>query len=149
MAGKLPTDAFDVYMSLGPSRSYQAVADHFGVSKRAVTNRATKERWQQRSGELEAKARQGAEQRLVETLEEMNTRHLRSLRVVQARAIEALRNHPLESAMDAVRALDISIRQERVIRGEPGDRTTVQLEEIVRREYSRWMTGGEEENANG
>lgn len=149
MAGKIPPDAFDVYMSLGPGRSYQAVADHFGVSKRAVTNRATKERWQHRAGELEAKARQGAEQRLVETLEEMNTRHLRSLRVVQARAIEALRNHPLESAMDAVRALDISIRQERVIRGEPGDRTTVQLEEIVRREYSRWMTGGEEENANG
>ena len=149
MAGKLPTDAFDVYMSLGPARSYQAVADHFGVSKRAVTNRATKERWQQRAGELEAKARQGAEQRLVETLEDMNTRHLRSLRVVQARAIEALRNHPLESAMDAVRALDISIRQERVIRGEPGDRTNVQLEEIVRREYSRWMTGGEEVKGNG
>lgn len=149
MAGKLPTDAFDVYMSLGPARSYQAVADHFGVSKRAVTNRATKERWQQRAGDLEAKARQGAEQRLVETLEDMNTRHLRSLRVVQARAIEALRNHPLESAMDAVRALDISIRQERVIRGEPGERTSVQLEEIVRREYSRWMTGGEEVNANG
>lgn len=149
MAGKLPTDAFDVYMSLGPARSYQAVADHFGVSKRAVTNRATKEHWQQRAGELEAKARQGAEQRLVETLEDMNTRHLRSLRVVQARAIEALRNHPLESAMDAVRALDISIRQERVIRGEPGERTSVQLEEIVRREYSRWMTGGEEVKGNG
>lgn len=143
MVRKLPTDAFDLYMSLGPGRSYQAVADHFGVSKRAVTNRAAKERWQQRASELEAKARQGAEQRLVETLEDMNTRHLRSLRVVQARAVEALRKYPIESAMDAVRALDVGIRQERVIRGEPTERTAVQLEELIRREYSRWMTGGE------
>ena len=139
MAGKLPKDAFDVYMSLGPARSYQAVADHFGVSKRAVTNRATKERWQQRATEIETKARQGAEQRLLETLEDMNARHLKSLRVVQARAIEALRGMPLESAMEAVRALDISIRQERLIRGEPSERTALQVEEVIKREYQRWM----------
>ena len=140
MAGKLPSDAFEVYMGLGPDRSYQAVADHFGVTKRAVTNRATKERWQQRASELEAKARQGAEQRLVETLEDMNTRHLKSLRAVQARALEALRSYPLQSAMEAVRALDMGIRQERLIRGEPSERTAVQLEEVIKREYSRWMT---------
>lgn len=149
MARKLPKDAFDVYMSLGPSRSYQAVADHFGVTKRAVTNLATKESWQQRAAELETKARQGAEQRLVETLEDMNTRHLKSLRVVQARAIEALRAMPLQSAIEAVRALDIGIRQERLIRGEPSERTSVQLEEIIRGEYSRWMTSGGEEESHG
>ena len=143
MARKLPKDAFDVYMSLGPARSYQAVADHFRVSKRAVTNRAAKENWQQRAAEIEAKARQGSEQRLVETLEDMNTRHLRSLRVVQARAIEALRGMSLESAMDAVRALDISIRQERLIRGEPSERTALQVEEVLKREYQAWMVGGE------
>jgi transposase len=139
MAGKLPSDAFEVYMGLGPDRSYQAVADHFGVSKRAVTNRATKERWQQRAAEIEAKARQGAEQRLVETLEDMNTRHLKSLRVVQARALEALRAMPLQSAMEAVRALDVSIRQERLIRGEPSERTALQVEEVIKRQYERWM----------
>lgn len=149
MARKLPTDAFDAYMSLGPGRSYQAVADHFDVSKRAVTNRATKERWQQRATEIETKARQGAEQRLVETLEDMNTRHLKSLRVVQARAIEALRAMPLQSAIEAVRALDMGIRQERLIRGEPSERTSVQLEEIIRGEYSRWMTSGGEEESHG
>lgn len=149
MARKLPADAFDVYMSLGPGRSYQAVADHFGVSKRAVTNRATTERWQQRATEIETKARQGAEQKLVETLEDMNTRHLKSLRVVQARAIEALRAMPLQSAIEAVRALDMGIRQERLIRGEPSERTSVQLEEIIRGEYSRWMTSGGEEESHG
>lgn len=139
MARKIPKDAFDVYMSLGPGRSYKAVADHFGVSKRAVTNRATKEKWQERATEIETKARQGAEQRLVETLEDMNTRHLKSLRVVQARAVEALRGMPLQSAMEAVRALDLSIRQERLIRGEPSERTALQVEEVIKREYQRWM----------
>jgi hypothetical protein len=52
----------------------------------------------------------------------------------------------LESAMDAVRALDIGVRQERLIRGEPSERAAVQVEEVIRREYSRWMTvdGGDE-----
>ena len=44
MARKIPTDAFMYYFSMGASRSYQAVADHFHVSKRAVVTLATKEK---------------------------------------------------------------------------------------------------------
>ena len=139
MATKLPQDAFQFYLGLGPDRSYQAIADHFGVTKRTVTNRARRDEWQKRMAEIEAKARQGAERRMVETLEEMSSRHIKSLRIIQARALEALRHMPLESAMEAVRALDIGIRQERLIRGEPSERTAINVEEVVRREYSRWM----------
>ncbi|MCA8976717.1 MAG: hypothetical protein KDC98_18490 [Planctomycetes bacterium] len=152
MAAKLPKDAFEYYVSLGDGRSYQAVARHFAVTKRAVTNRARKEEWQQRVAELEAKARQGAEQRLAEALEDMNGRHIKSLRIVQARALEALRDMPLQTAMEAVRALDVAIRQERLIRGEPSDRTAIQVEDVIRREYSRWLTvegDNVEEASNG
>lgn len=148
---RIPPDAFEIYMSLGPDRSYQAVADRLGVSKRAVTDRAAKERWKEKVDQIEAKARKGAEQRMIETLEEMNSRHMKSLRLVQARAIEALRGMTLESAMDAVRALDLAVRQERLIRGEPSERAAVQVEEVIRREYSRWMTvdGGDEKQEGG
>ncbi len=139
MARKLPHDAFEFYVSLGADRSYQVVADHFGVTKRAVTNRGRQESWQSRVAEIEAKARRGAEQRVVETLEDMNTRHMKSLRIVQARALEALRKMPIETAMEAVRALEIGIRQERLVRGEPSERTAINVEEVVRREYARWM----------
>ena len=139
MAGRLHPDSFEFYIGLGPDRSYQAVADHYGVTKRAVTKRAAKERWQQRLAELEAKARRGAERKVLETLEEMNTRHIKSLRVIQGKALEALRSMPLATAMEAVRALEMAIRQERVIRGQPSDRTAVSVEEVVRREYERWM----------
>ena len=72
--------------------------------------------------------------------------------IIQARALEALRHMPLESAMEAVRALDIGIRQERLIRGEPSDRTAIQVEDVIRREYSRWIVaenGDQEEVGHG
>ena len=139
MAMKLPSDAFDCYVNLGPGRSYQAVAEQFGVTKRAVTKRASQEGWQKRVHDLEAQARHNAEQRTLESLEEMNVRHLKSLRVIQGKALEALRNMPLATAMEAVRSLDLAVRQERLIRGEPSDRTAVSVEDVIRREYDRWM----------
>ncbi len=54
---KIPTDAFDHYFSLGPGRSYQQVADQYGVTKRAVTALAKRESWQARLAEVEEKAR--------------------------------------------------------------------------------------------
>jgi hypothetical protein len=139
MVNRIPPDAFHYYLGLGPERSYQLVAKRYAVSKRAVTKLATRERWQDRVAEVEAKARAGAEQKALESLESMNLRHLRSLKVVQGKALEALRSMPLSTAMEAVRSLDIAIRQERLIRGEPSDRTAVSVEEVIKREYQRWM----------
>lgn len=139
MSGRIPPDAFDLYVGLGADRSYQRVADEFGVSKRAVTKLAARERWQEHVVALERKAREGTEKRALESLEGMNLRHLKSLKVVQGKALEALRSMPLSTAMEAVRALDMAIRQERLIRGEPSDRTAISVEEVIRREYERWM----------
>jgi len=139
MSRRLPHDAFQHYLGLGAGRSYQQVADKFGVSKRAVTKLATREDWQRRIEELERASRERTEQKVLETLEDMNVRHLRSLRVVQAKALEALRSSHLSTAMDAVRSLDLAIKQERLIRGEPSERAAISLEETIRREYERWM----------
>ncbi len=145
MSGKIPHDAFQLYFGLGLERSYQQVADHYGVSKRAVTKVATQGGWQSRVAELEREARERAEKKTLETLEGMNLRHLKSLRVVHGKALQALRSMPLGSAMEAVRALDLAIRQERLIRGEPSDRTAISVEDVIRREYERWMAPGPSE----
>ena len=137
---KIPQDAFSFYFGIGPGRSYQKVAAKYDVTKRAVTKLAAKEGWQARLNELERKARQSANTKALDSLEAMNDRHLKAVRVVQGKALEALREIPLDKAISAVRALESAIRQERVILGEPGDRTAVDMEERIRGEYERWMT---------
>ena len=89
--------------------------------------------------ELERQAREKTEEKYVESLEAMNERHLKTLRVIQGKALEALKRFSLSSAMEAVRALDLSIKQERVIKGEPSERTAVNIESVIRKEYERWM----------
>ena len=72
MTKRLRHDAFSFYVSLGPERSYAQVATKYGVSKRAVTHKAGKEKWQQRAAEMEERARKAADEKLQESLEEMH-----------------------------------------------------------------------------
>ena len=140
MRRKLPPDAFSFYVSLGVNRSYQAVGKHYGASKTSVSKLAIKEGWQKRVLEIEARARAASDEKAAETMEAINSRHLKAMRVVQGKALEALKTMSLADAMDAVRALDMAIRQERLILGEPTDRSAVNIEEVIKREYERWMT---------
>ncbi|MBK7878812.1 MAG: hypothetical protein IPJ77_24395 [Planctomycetes bacterium] len=139
MNRKLPTDAFDFYFSLGPGRSYQLVAEKYGVHRRTVTALAGREGWQARIVELERRARERTDTKVVETIEAMQQRHLKSLQAVLGRVLEVLCAMPLSSAMEAVRAIEMVIRQERLVRGEPTDRAALEVEELIRREYDRWL----------
>lgn len=145
MNRKLPVDAFDFYYALGPSRSYKAVAEKFGVNKRSVTALALREQWQSRIVELERRAREKSDTRVIETIEEMQTRHLKTLSAVYAKALETLKRLPIDTGMQAVKAIEMVIRQERVIRGEPSDRNAVDVEQLIKREYALLMTGDADE----
>ena len=48
MIRKIPEEAFEFYVGLGPHRSYQAIADHYGVTKRAITKVAVRDGWTER-----------------------------------------------------------------------------------------------------
>lgn len=148
MKRRIPIEAFQFYVSLGAGRSYQAVADKYGVSKTAVVNCAEKEQWQERLVNVEREARQRSDQRAIETIEAMNARHLKTMQVIQGKALEALRVISLDSAIDAVRALDMSIRHERLIRGEPSERTAVSVEDTIRKHYERWMSEEEADDSS-
>lgn len=69
----------------------------------------------------------------------MNARHIKVLRFIQGKAIDALKSMPLESAMDAVRAFTLSVQKERLIRGEPTDRNALDIEQLIKREYAMLM----------
>lgn len=140
MARKIPPDAFSFYFALGPGRSYQAVAREYGVSRQAVAKHAEREGWAARLKEMDQKTRERAEQKAMETVAEMNERHLKIAKVIQGRALEALRQMPLQKAIDAVRALGVSIDIERRVRGEPEDAAGQDIEAIIRREYEDWTS---------
>jgi transposase len=146
---KLPGDAFEYYFALGPARSYRAVADHFGCSKTTVGNTATRENWAGRIAERERKAQEKVEERAIETLADVRSRHLKMVRTVEAKALEGLRQLPLETGMECVRALDMALKAERLILGEPTERHATDIEAIIKREHERWLVWTRPEEAEG
>lgn len=136
---KLPADAFNFFLGLGSTRSLQAVAAHFGVSRQAVAKRAQREDWAAMVAKADAEVRDRGRQDVLESMHAVNERHLKTLQVIQRKALETLKAMPLGSAIDAVRALDLAIRQERVVRGEPSDRNAISVEDVIKKEYERWM----------
>lgn len=137
---KLGADAFDYYASLGAERSFERVARRYKVDKRTVTRRAKDEDWSGRLAAIETKAREASDKKIEDALVEMRERHLKTLKAVSLRAVEALQRYPLNSAMEATRAAEIAIRLERLIAGESTERAEVSVEEIYRQETRRWLT---------
>jgi hypothetical protein len=144
---KIPQDAFEFYFSLGPERSYEQVAGRYGVTKRAVTKLAARERWQERLEKVEAEARSRSDQKKVEALEAAKERHMQALRPGPREGDRgpARDAHRLDSPADAIRAIGLAVREMRVELGEPSDRTAVTVEEAIKREYARWMVPAPEE----
>jgi hypothetical protein len=144
MRNRLPLDAFQFYYALGEGRSYQAVADKYGVTKRAVAKLAAKEQWQQQIAELDQGVRTKLETSCRESIEAMTERHMKQIRAIQGRAVEALRAMPLDTAMEAVRALALAMKEERALRCGP-DGEGEDVEAIIKREYERWMVRVDDE----
>jgi len=137
---RLPDDAFQQYVNLGPARSYDTLAQRLGVAKRSITRLAARERWQQRLVRIETEARERLDEKMVETMEAVNARHLKIFRAVLAKGLQALQTTPLSTAEAAVRAIEVAVRGERLVLGEPTDRNAVSIEDVIKREYERWMT---------
>ncbi len=141
---KIPLEAFDFYAALGPRRSYRAVAERFGVSKRGVTKHAAKEGWPARLMKIEEEARIKADERAVDALQEMNERHTKIAKALQGKALQALQDMPLKNTRDMIRALDLGVRQERLILGEPTERHA-SVEETTKREIDMLLVAEEED----
>ena len=145
---KLPQEAFEYYLELGMDRSYQSVADHFGVSKVAVVNRGKKERWQDRLRNLERRSRERSEHKALDDMDAVRQRQLKAARYVQTRALEAMRTLPAEKAARLASALSVGWKHELLLLGEPTERQS-NVEEIIRREYEEWMSPEEDDGAEG
>ena len=71
---------------------------------------------------------------------------MKALRLVFGKGVEALRGMAIDTPADAMKAIQLAIREMRVALGEPTDRTAISVEETIRREYERWMVVEEQES---
>ncbi|NUP96096.1 MAG: hypothetical protein HUU28_08020 [Planctomycetaceae bacterium] len=138
MNRKIPPEAFLYYVNLGPTRTYEAVAEHYGVSRRGVADFAKRERWQERLAELDERARERTDSAALESITTMNERHLKIAKFMQGKGLEALQSGKMELLGRATRALSVGIELERLVRGEPTERVD-NMEHIARRECERWL----------
>ena len=142
---KIPPEALTYYVGLGAGRSYQKVADKYGVSKRAVTKLAAKERWQEKVAEIEHQARESAEEKAKSEIEAAYAQQIVGVKLLFRRGVEALKTMAIDNPADATRAIQVACREWRAAMGEPTDRTAIEIDEKIRREYERWMTVAEPE----
>lgn len=144
MVGHPPADRqdmFQYYVSLGDTRSYQRVADHYGVQKNTVTRIAIQYEWLARMKVIEAEARRDADRKLAEMRTEMHERHMKLAKFVQSKAVQGLQSHSFDNARDASRALVDGVKLERTVAGESTDNHTVSIQAITRREVESLVTG--------
>ncbi len=125
---KLGEDAFQYYVSLGAGRTYQAVAARFSVAKCTVVAAAKRENWPERLAKIEREAQANADLKLQETVEATKLRHAKMLRAMAARAAKGLQDYPLNSGMEAIKAAEIVIKLERILMGEPSERTAIDIQ---------------------
>lgn len=149
---RVPDDAFAYYVSLGPDRSYRAVAEKYGLTKRGITRHASANDWPSRLAKIEREARERSDQKLSQALDDIRARHLKTLRAMNARALEALRQYPITDGMDAMKAAEMVIKLERLIIGEPSERTALSVEEVTRQEMRELLVvddGGDGDDSSG
>src|SRR4051812_7830126 len=114
---KIPPEAFDLYVSLGHTRTYQQVADKYKVTRRAVQKVADRDNWGERLDAIEREAQERAEKALTESVAEVRVRHLKMLKGMAGRAVKAIAEHPLNSGMEGIKAAEVVIKLERLIAG--------------------------------
>ncbi len=137
-ARKIPQgDAFCLYVGLGHVRSYAVVAKHYGVGTRAILFLAKRYRWAERLREIEALAEERQREHTVTLCIEARERHLKALKILQGKALAGLRDNSARSVAESTKALETSIKLERLILGETTSNTNVSVEERAQREVDQ------------
>ena len=149
MTQRIPSGAFGYYVSLGEERSYEAVAEHYGVSKRSVTRVATKENWAERLAKIESEANARVDEKLASDLEEMKLRHRKILRAMATRAAQAIAAYPLTDGMEGIKAAEAVIKLERLLAGEATERNELSVEQVILKEFAQLMVPAEGNGALG
>lgn len=97
---KIPDNAFALYARMGETRSHRRIAVEFGVTKRAVTKCAKRERWRERLQAIEAASRFAEDHEHARAIAESVVILRRAIIDFVPRVIEWLEKRPCRSALE-------------------------------------------------
>lgn len=119
--------AYEYWFSLD-KRSYRKVAKQFNVSITAVANWARTFNWEERAREGNQKILEKTEEKVTDTIAEMNIRHINFAKSVLEEIKEEIKKFKPTSLYDLVRIGEIVIKIERIARGEATERQEVKAD---------------------
>ncbi len=131
----------DYYTKTPPGRSgkgpgLRKVAETYNLSPTTINARSKKENWVEKRKQFWLKTDAKTEEKIIEAISDMNVRHLRQYKVLQDKGLDRLEGVRIEKDRDAISAVDIGIKGERVIRGEPSE--VAELDIVFRvKEYGK------------
>jgi hypothetical protein len=111
-------DAFNYWYML-PKRSNGPVAKKFGVTETSVRKWRHKLNWDARALKRDKALKEKEDKQAVESIADMNARHVKEYKMLQGKALERLTRARIEKDRDAITALDTGIKGERMAKGEP------------------------------
>jgi hypothetical protein len=104
---------FVQFVSMGAGRRYGALAKETGVPTSELIRHASKFLWRERIALIHSEVNTRTHEDLVESLADVNKRHVTKLKALQEKAFEFLDKHPLVKAQDAIKLVGMAIKMER------------------------------------
>lgn len=144
--------AFEYWYRLSP-RLMEPVAKKFGVAVSSISNWSAAFGWQLRARDRDLEVRAKTDEKAIETLAQVNVRHIRDAQLIQFEAKKHLIRAKKGSFKDSVLALKEGILLERLAKGEateitklPGQVTLIDIREAIREESKGQKEKKEKEN---
>lgn len=132
-------EAFTYFCSLGGSRTYAKVAEQYGVSDRTVEKWGADGNWQRRAREWDKIQIEQERELLAEEVRKVAKEQLSMAKFIRHKAFHDLKTLDFEDANGAVKAIEMAMKQERLILGEPSERAEVSVKEEIQQAYDRWL----------
>lgn len=104
---------FVQYVAMGSSRRYGALSKETNVPTSELIRHATKFLWRERIALIHSEVNTRTHEDLVESLADVNKRHVTALKGLQAKALKYLEEYPLTKAQDAIKLVGMAIKMER------------------------------------
>ena len=124
---KLPPDPKTYYTQNPDKPSQRKTAKLYGLGKTTIANRSIKEKWVEKRDQFRSKADAKTEEKAIETISDMNVRHYTALTKVEQQCEDTLDSCKFLTAGEALKGMDMSIKGQRTIKGEPTDRQDLSI----------------------